>query len=1195
VGYNYSSGTISNSYATGSVTVGSYRCYIGGLVGVGGTTSNSYYDKETTGRTEDFRGGTGKTTAEMKTQSIYEGWDFGGIWEINPAKNNSYPILLWQNSGHIASAIVSTIPNQTWTGSPITPKPSISFKGNNLIEGTDFEYAYDNNTQIGNAILKIVGRGSYSGQQANITGFRIIAAACGTGFAGGTGTEDDPYKIADARNLDAISNCSDKYYELQKDIDLGNYIANASTGWQPIGSSGKFNGNGHKVSGLWINRPAQNRVGLFGYVSGGAELRNIGVEIDDGNGGVRGYDNVGGLVGGNDGTISNSYATGSVTVVSTNNYSVVGGLVGRNERGTISNSYATGSVTGSSYVGGLVGRNERGTVSNSYATGSVTGSVTGSGNYFGGGLVGQNEGTVSNSYATGSVTGSVTGSGNYFGGGLVGQNVGTISNSYATGSVTGRSNVGGLVGGNDGTISNSYYDKETSGRTDTGKGIGKTTAEMKTKSTYNGWDFEAIWEINPSKNNGYPILLWQNPEHIANAIVSFIPNQTWTGSPITPKPSISFKGNNLIEGTHFEYFYSDNTQIGNAILKIVGRGSYSGQQANITGFRIIAATCGTGFAGGTGTEDDPYKIAEARNLDAISNCLGSSYSDKYYELQKDIDLGNYIANASTGWQPIGSSGISNFSGKFNGNGHKVSGLWINRPLADDIGLFGYIYTGAEIRNIGVEIDDGNGGVRGYDNVGGLVGSSSNGGTISNSYATGNVTGSRTYVGGLVGHNYGATINSYATGSVTGRDVGGLVGHNYGATINSYATGSVTGRDVGGLVGYNSGTISNSYYDKETSGRTDTGKGIGKTTAEMKTQNTYEGWDFENTWTILSTVVNKGYPILQWQAQGKTILEGATISSIPSQTYTGSTIEPAFTVTFNGATLTKNTDYSISYSNNRNAGTAKITVNGIGTYLGLIEADFTITAKPVTITDLIAINRDYNGTTTVELTGELVGVLDGDEVDFIGTGTIATPDVGNNIAVTNITLAGTDAGNYTLTQPVGVTANITPKPITITGVTATYRIYDNGKTVIILNGGTLNGVLTGDAVGFILGTGTVSATDASTNKAVTTNITLTGTAAPNYTLTQPTGITVTIYNPTPIFSNRANPLIGRIGVQTKGNTIILSNLPQNAKVEVYNLQGKLIRSTTSHSPLATSHLKIEVQTKGIYIIKAGTQTMRVVVR
>jgi len=733
-----------------------------------------------------------------------------------------------------------------------------------------------------------------------ILGVHTSFAQCNSSlFDGGNGTEASPYQISTPEQLQNLNKClgssyQDYYYVLNNDIDLTSYLRgagnNGGEGWQPIGNSsssfyGKFNGNGHKVSGLWINRLWANSVGLFGYVYNGAELRNIGVEIDDGKGGVTGNSYVGGLAGDNDGTISNSYATGSVT----GKYDG-GGLVGYNY-GTISNSYATGSVTGTSnYFGGLAGYNY-GTIVSSYATGNVTGGSGGglagnnsgtivssyaTGNVTGrsgGGLVGSNSGTISNSYATGNATGNGTGipvgglvggnsgtivssyatgsvTGNNATGGLVGNNSGTISNSYATGSVTGKYD-GGLVGllnggiisnsyatgsvtgkydgggglvdwYNSGTISNSYYDKETTGRTDT-KGIGKTTAEMKTQRTYEGWDFESIWDINPVKNNGYPILLWQNPVHIASAIV-IVSNQTWSGSPITPKPSVYFQGGYLSEGTHFEYSYYNNVQSGTAILRIVGKGTYLGQSKTVE-FNIVLATCGTGFAGGTGTEADPYKIAEARNLDAISNCLGTSYSDKYYELQKDIDLGSYLANTSVGWQPIGSSSSSSFSGKFNGNGHKVSGLWINRPLANNVGLFGYVDTGAELRNIGVEIDDGKGSVTSgnYDIGGGLVGR--NDGTIVSSYATGNVTGG--YVGGLVGRNDGTIVSSYATGNVTGGYVGGLAGSNSGTISNSYATGNVSGDSyVGGLAGSNSGTIVSSYATGSVSGTEKVGGLVG---------------------------------------------------------------------------------------------------------------------------------------------------------------------------------------------------------------------------------------------------------------------------------------------------------------------------------------------------------------------------------
>ncbi|MBE0619296.1 MAG: hypothetical protein IH605_01765, partial [Burkholderiales bacterium] len=357
------------------------------------------------------------------------------------------------------------------------------------------------------------------------------------------------------------------HYVLGSDIDAGATSGwNAGAGFVPIGSSdnftGAFNGLGHTISGLTIDRPLENYVGLFGRTAAGAVLSNLGLVA----GSVSGDNVVGGLVGYNynGGTVSDSYATGSVS--GAGNY--VGGLVGYNGNGTVSNSYATGSVSGAgSYVGGLVGNNYNGgTVSNSYATGSVSGS-------FVGGLVGNNNsGTVSNSYATGSVSGDgdavgglvgyngngtvsnsyATGDvirGQYSVGGLVGYNGnGTVSNSYATGSVNGDDNVGGLAGYNDnGTVSNSYatgsvsgagsytgglvgyngdgtvnasfWDTETSGQPTAGIGddltnagaTGVATAGMMTQATYTGagWDFDSVWSIVAGKSYAY--LKWRFP------------------------------------------------------------------------------------------------------------------------------------------------------------------------------------------------------------------------------------------------------------------------------------------------------------------------------------------------------------------------------------------------------------------------------------------------------------------------------------------------------------------------------------------------------------------------------------------------------------------------------------------------------------------------------------------------------------
>ena len=234
------------------------------------------------------------------------------------------------------------------------------------------------------------------------------------------------------------NNLSGKYF-LGEDID-----ASATKNWDngagftPIGNdgtqfTGTFDGGGHNISGLTINRSNKDFVGMFGSTKG-VLLSNIGLV----NASMSGREYVGGLVGMTDSTtITNSYVTGSVK--GTGDY--VGGLVGLNtNHSTITNSYATASVNGTDSVGGLVGSNSSSTIANSYATGSVNGTIDV------GGLVGYNSSsTIANSYATGSVNGT---GGNV--GGLVGSNYSSfpnIMNSYATGLRIGTGNIGGGVGG----------------------------------------------------------------------------------------------------------------------------------------------------------------------------------------------------------------------------------------------------------------------------------------------------------------------------------------------------------------------------------------------------------------------------------------------------------------------------------------------------------------------------------------------------------------------------------------------------------------------------------------------------------------------------------------------------------------------------------------------------------------------------
>ena len=264
---------------------------------------------------------------------------------------------------------------------------------------------------------------------------------------------------------------------------------------------------------------------------------------------------------------------------------------------------------------------------------------------------------------------------------------------------------------------------------------------------------------------------------------------------------------------------------------------------------------------------DPIIITTAAQLNNVRNNLTA-----YYKLASDIDLTDWLnANGgTTGWEPIGTYDegdvTKGFTGKFDGAGYRISGLWIYKPNSNEVGLFGCAYTGTEIRNLGVEIAAK--GVNGASDVGGLVGSMG-GGLIRKCYVTGAVTGSNYVggIGGLVGGNYAGTIEAcYAMGSVAATsisaNVGGLVGQNYGGTIeHCYATSKVTGNNyVGGLIGvnYHDSAVIECYFDMATTGKS-VGAGndqgntpadiTGKTTADMQQATKFPMWDFVNTWDI----------------------------------------------------------------------------------------------------------------------------------------------------------------------------------------------------------------------------------------------------------------------------------------------------------------------------------------------------------
>lgn len=210
------------------------------------------------------------------------------------------------------------------------------------------------------------------------------------------------------------------------------------------------------------------------------------------------------------------------------------------------------------------------------------------------------------------------------------------------------------------------------------------------------------------------------------------------------------------------------------------------------------------YSGGSGTASDPWLLSTAEDLKTLSKTPAHWGEGCCFMLGEDI--------AATGVEtPIGNSAAP-FKGKFDGNGHKVSGLDLSgHTVGEGVGLFGVV-DGAVISDLGVVEAK----VDGATFTGILAGRVLTG-SISRCYAAGAVKASSICAGGLVGENGGTIADCYSVASVTSSSyaAGGLVGKNTGDITRTIATGAVEGYDyVGGLVGANYGTVSNSVSVNE---------------------------------------------------------------------------------------------------------------------------------------------------------------------------------------------------------------------------------------------------------------------------------------------------------------------------------------------------------------------------------------------
>jgi hypothetical protein len=578
--------------------------------------------------------------------------------------------------------------------------------------------------------------------------------------------------------------------------------------------------------------------------------------------GARYSNYVGGIAGYMEGTIKNSVSTGDVK-----GYQYVGGISGKNMKGSITNVYSEGNIyAANAFAGGIAGYIQDGNILNAYSLGNVE---MGGSKENAGGIAGYISGSIKNAFSLGNVSGA-----KYIGG-IAGQTSGSITYTYALGNIKGSEYVGGIVGEsttynikqnaaiNPAIIGGSKYINRIGGYLPSPDATGNLAWEyteiaekdknyigdpvsihtLRDKTAYEamGWSFgnddAHPWVME--NTDMYPRFYWQT-----NGVTKVL-NEL----PALVLPTDSCE--TLASGEYCVRFYDaglnlvERRQLSGGMINPADLedGSWYLADANVPSAAVMINSDVNLYAIGGVKEVKTQADLEAVNANSLAR------SGKYM-LTNNITL----SLVGSGWEPVGNYN-ARFTGIFNGNGHTISGLWIDKAEATGmryayIGLFGAIGENGAVKNLKVIADDSKGGIRGYEYVGAIAGAIFYG-SIDNCHSDGKIaaayqnaggiagymdnravikaSGSSGFVfvekfngGGVVGKMVSGTIeNSYSTGEISGGGVsshfGGIAGYFVdGMIVKSYSTASITGQNfLGGIAGYVqeiNALISASYFN-----------------------------------------------------------------------------------------------------------------------------------------------------------------------------------------------------------------------------------------------------------------------------------------------------------------------------------------------------------------------------------------------
>ena len=408
-----------------------------------------------------------------------------------------------------------------------------------------------------------------------------------------------------------------------------------------------------------------------------------------------------------------------------------------------------------------------------------------------------------------------------------------------------------------------------------------------------------------------------NPISLTGATIENIGNQTYTGEEITPNVTVTKGSTTLVKDEDYEVSYSNNTNVGTATVTITGIGNYTGEKQKtftINPTSIEEATIGN-------IDDQAYTGEEITPSITVTKGSTTLVKDTDYELE-------YEDNIEPGAATVIITGIGNYTGE------KQKTFVISSNIEDAVvtGLEGpFEYTGEEIEPeltltfYGKELVEDTDYELEYKD------------TIN---ATTNYTGSdnKKYSSEIVITGLGKyTGTKYVYYNIEKPDISTKISIE-GISDYEY-TGGDRYQDELDYVVY--------YDDRELTEGTDY-------------EVSYEDYINAGTAKMIITGINnyKGSYTVEYEINKANLLEVAEVSEVSNYNYTGSAITPNVTVSYENDTLVKGTDYTVTYSNNINAGTATIKVTGIGNYTGEIIKTFKI--NPISL-----------GNATVSTIGEKV--------------------------------------------------------------------------------------------------------------------------------------------------------------------------------------------------------------------------------